>query len=70
MSKSLFPRTEVEETPARTRKVTAPLPRWVLVTLAILLLGVVVFAILHFTGSGHGMGNMQMSIPEPGRYAR
>jgi len=39
------------------------MPRWVMVTLLILLLGVVLFLILHFTG-GHGMGNMHMSIPE------
>ena len=68
MSNSVFPRTQVEETPTRTRRATAPMPRWVMVTLLILLLGVVLFAILHFTG-GHGMGHMKMSILESGRYA-
>jgi hypothetical protein len=67
MSKSVFPRPEVEDAPARARKATAPMPRWVMVTLLILLLGVLLFLILHFTG--HGMGHMQMSIPELGRYA-
>ncbi len=68
MSNRVFPRPEVEDTPPRARKTTAPVPRWVIVTLGIILLGVVLFAILHFTG-GHGMGHMQMSIPESGRYA-
>ena len=68
MSNRVFPRPQVEETPTRPRRAIAPMPRWVLITLAILLLGVVAFAILHFTGAGHGMGNMKMSIPAPGRY--
>ncbi len=68
MSKSVFPRTEIEDTPPRARKATAPVPLWVIVTLGIILLGVVLFAILHFTG-GHGMGHMKMSILESGRYA-
>jgi hypothetical protein len=67
MSNRVFPRPDVEDTPTRVRKATAPMPRWVLVTLLILLLGVLLFLILHFTG-GHGMGHMQMSIPELGGY--
>ncbi len=69
MSKDVLPQTQSEEMPTRARQATVPVPRWVLVTLAILLLGVVLFAILHFTGSDHGMGNMKMSIPESWRYA-
>jgi DNA-binding helix-hairpin-helix protein with protein kinase domain len=51
--------------PAERRK-AAPMPRWVLVTLVLLVLGVLVFAILHTTG--HGMGGMHMAIPDARRF--
>ncbi len=64
MSNRLFPRKEGENALTRASRATVPVPLWVLVTLGILLLGVVLFAVL-----GHGMGgHMQMSIPQPGRY--
>ncbi len=69
MSKSPFPRPEVEDAPTRARRATAPMPRWVIVLLVLLLLGVLLFAILHLTG-GHGMGHMHMSLIEGGRQAR
>jgi len=60
MSKSVFPRTEVEDMPpqipARTRNAPVPVPRWVIVSIVILLLLLVVMAILSFTS--HGMGHM------------
>lgn len=62
MSKSIFPRTAVEETPTRPRRTAAPMPRWVMVLLVILLLVVLLFVILHFTGNG--MGSMHMSFLE------
>lgn len=65
MSKSTFPRESVEGTPTRTRKATAPMPHWVIAFLAILLVLALVFVILHLTG--HGMGQMHMSIIEAGR---
>jgi predicted anti-sigma-YlaC factor YlaD len=70
MNEPMIQDTLRKDAPRSVRRSTAAVPRWVLITLAILLLGVVVFAILHFTGlgHGHGMGNMQMSIPLPGRF--
>lgn len=62
MSKSVFPRTEVEETPIRTCRTTAPMPRWVKVSLVILLLLALLFVTLHLTGNG--MGHMHTSFIE------
>ena len=67
MSKRLFPRTRVEDTPTRTHRVTAPMPRWVKVSIVILLLLVLLFVILHLTGNG--MGHMHMSFIENGGHA-
>lgn len=64
MSKNVFQRTEVEETPPRARKATPLMPLWVKVSLVIILILVLLFVILHLTGNG--MGHMHMSFTEAG----
>jgi hypothetical protein len=67
MNEPMIQDTLRKESPRSVRRPAAAMPRWVLITLALLLLGVLVFALLHFTG-GHGMGGMQMSIPDARRF--
>lgn len=66
MNEKTIPDTTLKDAPRPARRRAAAMPRWVMVTLVLLLLGVLLFVILHMTG--YGMGGMRMSIPEMGRF--